>query len=141
MRAYLSAVPVRPTLLLIAILLTGIRPSVLHGQVRNPPPSVTPVGGALQAPANTTGLSASFTVYNNDTTDKVINWACSRSGGVTSCSSSSSHLIGGGGSWPVTVTYATGAPGSGTLTLTATAPDGGSGQGYYNVTEIGRAHV
>src|SRR2546422_6255151 len=97
MRAYFSAVPVRPTLLLIAILLTGIRPLVLHGQVRYPPPSVTPVGGALQAPANTTGLSASFTVHNNDTTDKVINWACSRSGGVTSCSSSSSHLIGGGG--------------------------------------------
>jgi RHS repeat-associated protein len=93
----------------------------------------------LQVVANSTGLSASFTVQNNDTVDKTINWACTYSGAVTGCSSTSGHVIAGGGSWPVSVTYATGAAGTGTLTLTATAPDGGTGHGYYTVTAVNAA--
>jgi RHS repeat-associated protein len=80
--------------------------------------TVNPFSGSQQALANTAGQTAAFSVTNNSGVSQVINLnPCSRSGAVTSCSSPASVFVQQAMTAPVNVTFATGAPGSGTLHL------------------------
>ena len=78
----------------------------------------------------TSGHTALFTVTNTGTSGDEYDIACGYTGAVTSCSPSASGVVlAAGQGTKVTVTYAVGAAGWGTVTLTATSVDHGSSDG------------
>lgn len=116
--------------MLVPLVLLGVLPDSAAGQNF----SVAPDGQALQAFANTSGQSAVFIVHNYTQTSTVVNLnPCIRTGNVTSCSSPSSVFVQSQQNANVTVTFATGAVGSGTLALNLQSlEDGGS----FNVSVV-----
>src|SRR5690606_36151335 len=97
------------------------------------PPSVTPASGNDTVPANTSGLSVTFTVQNTGSNFATYSLACSRSGAVSSCSPSQPSVgLSGGGSTSISVTYSTGGFGTGSVTLFASG-GGGSDNGSYSI--------
>jgi RHS repeat-associated protein len=111
-------------------LLTAFLPFALAAQGSV---SVMPDGGSLTALANQSGLQATFYVFDNSGNDEVFDFSCSRSGAVTACQTEGPRKVSGNNA--VTVTFSTGAPGSGILTFSARGRSSGSNdQGYHNVT-------
>jgi RHS repeat-associated protein len=100
--------------------------------------SVTPDGASWQALQNSSGLTRDFAVTNLTGSAKTYTLSCIRTGAVTSCSTPPTVTVPGTFSTSlVTVTFATGAPGSGTLQLKACDDPGCTGSwdtGTYNIT-------
>lgn len=96
--------------------------------------SVTPDRQRITRPANTTGLSETFTVQNTGQETTTYTISCSSSSPVTCTGVSNSSLtLSPGQSLDVSATYNTGAPGTGSLVLTA-ASGGVSDKGSYTIT-------
>jgi RHS repeat-associated protein len=121
--------PVRLALIGLSVFVGSLAP--LAAQV-----SVTPDGGSASAPENTPGNQVSFTVWNDGANGDYFSLVCTSGGQVTSCTPQESQVYVDAFNWTsVTVTYATGAAGTGPVTLAATGVwYGGWNQGYYNVT-------
>src|SRR6266851_456676 len=94
---------------------------------------VSPKGGSLQVPANTSGQSASFTLTGLVSgVTYTLEWYCT--GAALSCTSPLGYQITGsayGASVPIN--FNAGSPGPGRVRLTAYG-NGGSDSGWFNVT-------
>jgi RHS repeat-associated protein len=99
--------------------------------------AVTPDGGTDLRPANGGPFSLVFNVHNLSTSSKTFTLTCSVLGGLSCVSvSPSSVTLLPDRDKDVTVTFNTGAAGTGTLDLLASAT-GASDDGYYTVTVTG----
>ena len=102
--------------------------------------AVTPdVGIAPTRVPNTGGYTAAFTVQNTGSGQEVYNFTCTGSANVTCGTVGPSGLtLAGGGFGTVTVSYAVGAAGAGTLSLTATGSSGFSSDGGSYAVSVGQ---
>ena len=116
-----------------SLLLALVSASSLAAQI-----SVTPDNSPLNAVANTSGLSAPFTLRWTGSGNKTLYLFCYPSGSVTSCSPSQTVItIPPNMNIPVSATFATGAAGSGIINFKACDNSGctqGQDYGSYNVT-------
>ncbi len=102
-----------------------------------PTVAVTPDGNAFGAYQYTQGNQVVFTVQNIWSATNGYSLSCSQTGNITNCSPSQTFVtLGSGQSTQITVTFETGAPGSGSKVWLHAAPEGpGEGDdGYYNVS-------
>jgi hypothetical protein len=96
---------------------------------------VTPQGAEITRNAQTTGNVVWFSVENNSDEQQQFSLSCSRSGAVSSCTRSGSVTIDGWSSADVSVTFNTGAAGTGTVHLYV--DNGLLDHGWYDVTVTG----
>ena len=120
-------------IVVVTLALASLIPATITAQEIPGPPIVTPDGSSRTADENQTGLTQTFWIESQSSFSENFSLSCSRTGDVSSCSVQSSITIAAYQTKSVSVTFATGDPGSGTLTLTATGA-GGNDQGYFNVT-------
>jgi RHS repeat-associated protein len=85
---------------------------------------VTPDNGTRTASANQTGLTAPFTIDNTGGGDLAVQFTCSRTGSVSSCTKPASRTLLANQVLTLNVTYATGAAGTGTLGLSMSTSAG-----------------
>ena len=112
----------------VGTLLLTARSAALPAQT-----TVAPDGASATAPENTPGNQAVFTVHNDGFGDW-FSFVCDRTGAVTACTPPANIWIGSGGTEDVTVTFTTGAAGTGTVTMEAWGLEMGGDDGWYDVT-------
>jgi RHS repeat-associated protein len=106
-------------------------------------PVITPDGGALNAPENTSGLGAPFQVYNPNPVATTFYFFCAGGGVITGCTDPAPITLAAGATTTVTLIYSTGSNtssgngGYGQLYLYGFDGSGGTEQAWYDITLAG----
>lgn len=133
-RAWRFAAPVCVRRIGLALTLLLTMATVRNRPVAAQDVSVSPSNSPIARPANTSNQTVTFGISNLTSSSIAFVLHCTATGFVTGCSSPTRVTVPGFGFTQVTVTFSTGASGTGTLQENASDPNGGS-TGEYTVSQ------